>query len=791
MLFHYSKILLRTLWRNKTYTALNLLGLTVGMIAFLLIMLYVQYEISFDQHNAQKDRIYRVIKREVGNAYFGTDYFAVTPAPLAPTLQEEFPEVEAATRIFKKREVLLSSDRFSALEPAVYGLAPETFDIFTFTAKAGDLASFRSGNSAAVLSASYARKYFGDADPIGQTLRYKGDHAFTVVGVIEDMPANAHFRMDVMVDFTTLAKLENRSLGNWQSSSFFTYFLLDDRADPDKLAAKLPELIGKYISPNEEESSTQFHLQPLLDIHLHSTANFDIGPTSDSQNLYIYALIAFLILLIACINYINLSTARSFRRAREVGIRKTVGAHKSHLILQFLGESFALSLGALVIAYAAVSYLLPGFSRFVGSELSLAPWKDPWLLPALTAIFGAVGLLSGAYPALVLSSFNPVSALKGKLTGNRRSALRNVLVVTQFAVSAGLVISTLIITRQLKFIQEKDMGYQRDQIMVINLPDPALMDDLPVLKAELAKIPEVRMVSSASSMPNSINSNSGAQWPGKPNDVDIMLYGGYVDYDYTKLFELELVAGRHFSREYGDESKSVLLNESAARALGWEEPLGKNLISWSGDTATVVGILKDFHQHSLHLSIAPLQLFFKDEEYQLAVKVSGSQLEETIGAIESTYKQFSRDYPFDYRLFDEVFAAAYTNDQKTATMANWFTLLIILIACLGLYGLSAFTTEMRIKEVGIRKVLGASVSSLIILLSRQYLSLVLLSFVIAIPLAYWVMSEWLNNFVYHISIGATIFLWTFFAMIAITLLTVGYKTFMAAIRRPVDAISTE
>ncbi|MCB0634684.1 MAG: ABC transporter permease, partial [Lewinella sp.] len=751
MIFHYLKVLLRTLWRNKTYTFLNLLGLTGGLAAFLFIMLYVRYEFSFDQYNTNKDRIYRVIKREMGDFYMGTDEFVVTPAPMAPTLMEEYPEVETATSIYKRFGILFTTDNQSFVESQVYGIRPETFDIFSLEVIAGKKEDLLKNRNSVVLSESYAQKYFGDTDPIGQTIRYRDEQPFTVVGVIKDMPPNTHFRMDMMLDFISMMETENRSLTNWQNSSFYTYLLLREGADPTGLAAKFPDLVKKYVSDNNEASSTRFMLQDFLDIHLTSKANFDIGPTGDRQKLYIYSLIAVLILIIACINYVNLSTAKAFRRAREVGIRKTVGAFKGHLIAQFLGESYLLSLGAMFLACTLVYVLLPSFSEFVGRELSFDPIKNSWLLPILALIFAATGLLSGAYPAFVLSSFKPVLSLKGTpLGGNRKSGLRNVLVVTQFAVSAALIISTLIISRQLNFIQNKDMGYRKEQIIVVDLADPQLQDKLPILRDEVARIPEVEKVSIASSMPNNISSNSGVQFPGKPDDLDIMFYSGYADYDYIDLFDLELAEGRSFSRDYGDESKSAIINQSAAKTLGWEEPLGKHLINWNGDTATVVGVLKDFHQHSLHLSIAPLQLFFNEREYEMAIRLSGEHINETITAIEATFKQFSEHYPFDYRFFDEVFASAYINDQKTATLANWFTVLIIIIACLGLYGLSAFTTEMRIKEVGIRKVLGASVSSIVLLLTRNYLTLILLSFLIAVPVSYWVMSRWLNNFAYHI-----------------------------------------
>lgn len=795
MLFHYGKVLLRTLWRNKTYTSLNILGLTGGMIAFLLITLYVQHEFSFDQYHTRKDRIYRVVKKQPGNEYMGTDHFAVTPAPLAATLQEEYPEVEAATHFFVRQNNLIGVGEQTFLEDKVYGASQEIFDIFSIEIISGNKAELLTRKYSGVISRSLARKYFGDTSPVGQTVRYKDAHPFTIVGVMEDMPANGHFQIDMILDFAAMMDSEIPNMNSWRNSSFYTYCLLREGARPEYLEAKFPALVAKNFNENYSgiDEPTRLYLQPLTTIHLHSAVNFEINPTGGIRTLRILILIAVLILLIAGINYINLSTAKAFRRAREIGIRKTVGARRPQLILQFLGESFFLTFCSLLLAMTVVHHLLPGFSNFVDRTLTLSPFAQPWLIPFLLLTFLLVGLLSGTYPALVLSSYQPLAALKNNTpSGQKKSLLRNSLVVTQFSVSAALIISTLVITSQLNFIQNKDMGFSRDQILVLNIRDFDLSEKIPVLKSELLKIPEVKKVAAASSMPNFFDSTTGADWPGRPEDVDIRLYAGMADYDYLELFDIKLIEGRGFSREFGDESKSVLLNESAVKALGWEEdPLGRQMITFRGDTASVVGVIKDFHHNSLHLSIAPMQLFFSEGSRNIAVKVSGRDLPETIAAIETAQQQFSPNYPVEYEFFEERFEAAYKNETRVAQMARWFTVLIIIIACLGLYGLSAFTLEMRTKEVGIRKILGASVSSLLMLLSRNFLQLILLSFLIATPLAYWIMQRWLENFAYHVDIRFSIFLWTLFAMLSVTLLTVGYKTLRTATNKPVEALQQE
>ncbi len=793
MLINYIKVLFRNLKRNKTFSVLNLLGLSAGWVAFILIMLYVKYEQSYDQQHEKKDRIYRVVMQELENYYFGTNYFCVTQALLAPTLKEEFPTIANAARVWWRSNAIVAVDDQPFFEPKVFGIDAEAFSIFSFKVLAGNKEKFLNDKYTAVLTASTAAKYFGESNPIGQVIKYKNEHPFTVVGVIEDMPKNTHFQMDVIVDFETLTVVEDRPLDRWNNSSFYTYIALQEGASASAIEAQLPGFVKKYID-KEEKEETRLILQPLTDIYLKSKANFEIGPTNDSQKLRIYSIVAFLILLIAGINYINLSTAKGFKRAKEVGIRKTIGASRRNLVFQFLGESFALTGLSLFLALAFINAILPSFSAFVGVELSLNTLEQQWLIPFIAISCLSLAFFSGIYPAFVLSSFRPVEVLKSTLlVGNKKSILRNALVVTQFSISAILIISAIIISRQLHFIQEKDLGFSRDQILVVKIRDQKLLDEnMGVFKAELAKLPTVKNVASGSSLPNDFTSSSDADWPGKADEVNIPLYTAYADHEYLNLFDMEVVEGRKFSKELGDDEQRMLLNETAVKVLGWDNPIGRKMITWRGDTASVVGIVKDFHQHSLHLAISPLQLFLGDYYAEdVAIKIASEDLATTISSIKEVHDEFASAYPFEYAFFDEVFAQAYEKDLKTSQMANWFTALIILIACLGLYGLSLFITELRVKEVGIRKVLGASVSSLLLLLSKEFLQLIFLAFVIAIPISVYVMNQWLENFAYHISIGFTHFIWTLSAMLVITILTVGYRTLRAATNNPVEALAQE
>jgi len=532
-------------------------------------------------------------------------------------------------------------------------------------------------------------------------------------------------------------------------------------------------------------------LQELDRIHLHSDIHFDIAPTTDVKRLYIFSTIALLILLIACINYMNLATARAAMRAKEVGIRKVAGAHRYNLIVQFLGESMLFTFISLLLSLLIIALVLPFFEAFIELDLSINLYTNPKLFTLLLAICGFVGIVSGSYPAFALSAFKPITVLKGSFTKSvRGSKLRNVLVITQFAISGCLIMATLIVTQQLTFIHDKDMGYHRENIVTMKLNDWSLMEKIPVFKEELNRVPGVIQVTSSSNYPNNITSSNEINWPGKPEEINWAIYTGRVDYNFIDLYDIEIIEGRNFSREFGDENGAVLLNETAAKSLEWDNPIGRELSNWR-DTCTIVGIMKDFHQHSLHQKIMPLQLFFNDNQWYVSMKISGENIEETLEGIKKTKESFSDKYPFNYTFFDDEFDNAYKTEQKTEKMARWFTFITIIIACLGLYGLAAFTAEQRIKEVGIRKVLGAPIFHLVYLLSRDFTWLVLISFLISTPISYFSMKGWLNDFAYHINIGVVTFLVTLIVMLLVAWVTVSYRTFRVANSNPVNSLRDE
>jgi putative ABC transport system permease protein len=795
MIRHYFKIILRTALNSKIYTLINVAGLSSGMVVFILIMLYVRYEYSVDSYHENKHRIYRIAKQEIGNMYLGDDRFAVTMAPLGPAVKAEFPEVERSARIVIRWNVLIHTGDNTHLEPTVYGIDPDAFSMFTFEYLYGNPDNFLKDKYSAVITESIARRYFEGKEPLGQTIQFEDKGELKVVGVIKDMPVNSHFRMQVMLPYETLLELTNsiQYLDNWESSSFYTYIMLTKGSDPDQLEAKFPAMWEKYTASidNLDPSTTRFFLQPFSKIHLHSDIHFDLGATVDIKQLYIFQTIAILILLIACINYMNLASARAALRAKEVGVRKVTGASRHDLIVQFFGESILIAFSSLVISLLIVALIFPYFEQFTELDLSVNLVQNPGLLFFMILLCLVVGFVSGSYPAFMLSSFRPIMVLKGnyiKTAGGAR--LRSGLVIAQFAISGCLIISSLIITRQLQFIQNKDMGYQREHIITFRVIDQELIKKTPVLKEALNKIPGVMKVATSTSLPNYISSNTGARWPGKPDDVEWSIYMGRVDNDFINLYDIQIVDGRNFSTELDLPGKAVLINESAARALGWDNPIGRELINWK-DTARIVGVMKDFHQHSLHQSIMPLQLFYSEKEWYISVRISGNNVQQTLAEIQKTKESFSDIYPFDYTFFDDEFNKAYKKEERTGKAAEWFTVITIIIACLGLYGLATFTAEQRIKEVGIRKVLGAPLSQLVYMLSRDFTYPVIISFLLAVPVAYYFMDRWLSDFAYHIRINFQIFMITFAGMVILAWLTVGYRTFKVANSNPVDSLKEE
>lgn len=793
MLLTNLKTSLRSLIKSKSYVLLNLLGLTSGLVVFILIMLYTTYEFSFDTYHSKADRIYRVYKEDIGNYYKGSNKYAVVPTPLAPAMKAEFPEVESFFHIESFGNTVIGVNEEVYLEPSIHAVDPEVFDILDLEIISGNKNEILKGLESAAISETLALKFFGRTDVTGEILKYRNESPFQVTGVFKDMPKNSHFVLDILLNFEGMMKILDRGMNNWNNSSFYSFMLLAEGVDAMELQAKLPQLRAKYADDpiDEDGQESIYYLQNLKDVHFTKDVNFDIAPNADAQSLYIYTGIAFLILIIAGINYVNLATARAVNRTKEIGIRKVIGAQKGSLIMQFMVESGLLVMSALLLSVLLLIALLPEFSAFIDKEISIDfASAEFWLL--ILGLGSIMTICSGIYPALMLAGFKPIASLKGNTSGSKSSSgLRNVLVVFQFTISCALILGATVLTKQLNFIQNMDTGYTRDQIVVLGIRDRGLRSQLDVFKNELRSIPGVKSVSSSNSLPNNISSNTTANWVGRAEGEEVVLYTNTADYEFAELYELEFAAGRNFDPTIPSDEKAVLINESAVKALGWEEPLGKQMVRWFGDTGRVVGVLKDFHAHSVHLEIEPIQIFQRSGQFNVSIKIEGENLEKTLKSIETAYQSFEPLYPFDYNFFDDIFDRAYRSEMKTAELANWFTVLAIVIACLGLYGLAAHKVQHRIKEVGVRKVLGASVLRILILLSRDFALLLIVAFAIAAPVAYYVMDNWLNGFAYHTDISLITFIVALIMMILVAGLTVGYRTYRAAVRNPVESLREE
>ena len=769
------------------------------MAVFILIMLYVNFEYSVDQYHKNKDELYRVVRQERGSFYLGSDHYALTMAPLGPALMEEIPEIEYAARILLIRNSVINLNNESFYQPETHGIDPEIFKMFSFEYLHRDPALYLNEKYSAVVSQSWAKRNYPHENPIGQSFDIKADdktiNTFTIVGVIKDMPSNSHFTMEVMIPFTTIVEITQSSdeLQNWWNNNYYTYFQAEQRVDRDILESKITDLLNDHVSNNDSNGDplTLLYLQEFTKIHLNSDVHFDIGKTGNTSRLSILCTIAILLLLVACVNYMNLNTARAFTRAGEVGIRKVSGASRQDLIFQFLGESMFIAFLSLPVSLLIVGLVLPHFNDFFGLELSLKYLSNTRFVLLLSGVWIIVGLVSGIYPAFVLSGFKLSAVLKGKhfrsLSGDN---LRYILVVFQFAITGFLIVSTFIMTKQLNYIQKKDLGYDREHVLILEFRDKELLDKIQVLKDELLKISGVLNVASSSILPNGNRGSNNVRWPGKSEDINWQICTGRADSDFIDLYNIEIVKGSGFSRDLGEDNGAILINESAARLLNWDDPIGRELSDWR-DTCRIVGVMKNFHFHTLNKEIMPLQLFFHRNNNHISIKVSGHDLKNTLADIKEAKNKFSDKYPFSYTFFDDKFNMAYKKEQQTSILTKWITLITIVIANLGLYGLAAFTTEQRSREIGIRKIFGANMINAFGILLKGLIIPVIVSFVLSAPIAYITLNKWLNNFAYHIEINLFVFVIAITSMILIAWVTVSYRTCKIVRQSPLLSIKEE
>lgn len=796
MLRNYLKIAFRNLRRSPGYTVLNILGLALGMACCLLIALWVQDEIAFDRFHTKSDRIYRFNK--VHTLPTGAqEIHALSSGPMAPTLEADFPEIEEAVRIFPWwGKILLGHEGERIPVPDVTFADANLFDVFDFHLLQGDPSTALEAPLSIILTESLARTLFEDADPLGQYILGQGDLSYRVTGIVEDAPPHSHLRYQAFVSWSSVVPgnnaLELDWLDRWLPQTLFTYVLLQPDADPAALEAKFPAFMQQHFS--ERSDQYQFYLQPLTSIYLGSSDVLYQRSMVQGNQSYVYVLsvVALLILLIACVNFVNLSTARAGRRAVEVGVRKTVGARRRQLIIQFLGEAFLLVFIGLGLALVFTETALPYINHLADKQLMRFAWAEPSVLAVLAGLGMAIGLGAGCYPSLVLSGFRPAQVLKGQSAVGGH-VFRQILVTAQFAASIALLTGTYIVYQQMQFVQSANPGYDRDKIIVLPIGPTDIGNQFDAFKKEVLLHPNVTHAAGSNSVPGEDFSTFSIQPEGRADDEDLTAAALHLhDEDLLDAYGMELNTGRFFEVGRPADSSAIVINESMMRSLGWREAVGKRFdVPGDVDNGTIIGVVKDFQTASMHQEIAPLFMILKPRPGNLSVRITGTDLPATLNHLRATWEQFETRYPFEYRFLDDAFALLYQTDLRLLQTLGIFATLAILVACLGLFGLSAYTAEQRTKEIGVRKVLGASVPALVGLLSKDFARLVCIGFVVAAPLAYVAATRWLDAFAYRIGISWWIFLLVGLIALCIALITVCYHAVHAALADPVKSLRYE
>ena len=807
MIKNYIKTAFRSLTKNKGFTAINVLGLALGLATCLLIVFYVFDELSYDRYNVNADRIYRV-NEDIKFSGNTTD-LAQTPAPLAAAMKADFPNVEQVTRLIDRGGFQVKKGNQNIQENAMFYADPSIFDVFTLPVMSGSATTALKEPHSLVITETIAKKYFNTTNAVGQVLTFNDSVQYKVTAVIQDVPKQSHFKFDFLISMSTLADSRNDA---WISSNYNTYLLLRPGADYHSLEAKLPQFFKQHAGPQLESmlhltfaqfeqagNYLKFSLTPLKSIHLQSNRVGELGMNGDIQYVYMLSAIALFILLIACVNFMNLSTARSANRAREVGVRKVLGSPRKYLIFQFLAESIMVPLAGAIIAVFTAWLLLPLFNQMSGKELTITPQIIIWLIPVLLIIILFIGVLAGSYPAFFLSGFQPIEVLKGKLSaGFKGGRLRSFLVVFQFAISIFLIIGTLVIYNQLKYIQNKDLGYNRENVVSLwNIY--TLGDKVDAFKQEIKQLPGVQSVTVTGALPTTGYGNSSVIFKtavaDQKNSMLSEIWG--VDEDYLPTLGIKIKSGRNFSAQMPTDSSAMIINEVAAKMLNLKNPINQIVYMPQDDKAQVlkpyriIGVIKDFNFKSLRQNVTPLVLYEGVNHGGLSIRVNSANIIPLMGLIKTKWTSFSPNQQFTYSFMDKDFDAMYRSEQHMGTIAVAFTSLAIIIACLGLFGLAAYAAEQRTKEIGIRKVLGASMTAIVSMLSKDFIKLVLIAIILATPAAWWVMNHWLQDFAYRINIQWWIVALAGATAIVIAFITVSFQSIKAALTNPVKSLRSE
>lgn len=789
MLKNYLKIAFRNLVRHKAYSILNISGLAIGMMASILIFLWVQNELSYDRFNTNANELYRL------TASAGDFKAAVSPAGLAEGLQTELPGIKATVRLSKPATTLFETGNRKFEEKKGFYVDSNFLQVFSYKLVKGDAATALQRPDGVLITEAMAKKYFGDDDALGKVLKKDNTSNCVVTGVLENVPSNSHLRFDYILPIASIQNVDY-DLKNkvWGSFNYYTYLLLNKNfTATNKNLENLAQRI-KQVHHDHTQGTMQinFQLQPLTAIHLHSNLQIDLAGHGNIQYVNTFFIVAIVILIVACINFMNLATARSARRAKEVGLRKVVGAGRYQLVLQFLGESLIISFFSLLVAIGLVFAVLPTFNSIAGKQLSINV-LDAKLWAGMLLIAVLTGVIAGSYPALFLSAFKPAGVLKGKLKlGGGNKLFRNALVVTQFAAAIILLVGTAVVYKQLNFIKDKNLGFEKSNLVYIPMTGD-IWGKQPALKAALQQSPLTSDYSIISDLPNNLVTGSlDVSWEGRDPKSNLVIPSINVDENFTSVFKVKVLAGRSFSKDFNGDSSNYVVNEKMLQVMGLtvQNAIGKSL-TFGDRKGSIIGVVKDFNFKPLQYAIDPLVLRLNDGGGIVVVRTPAFKTAESIRNLERIYAKLNPAYPLSYNFIDQDLANNYKGEQQMGSIFNLFAILAIFISGLGLYGLSAFMAEQRTKEIGVRKVLGASVANIVYLLSTGFTSLILVAIIIATPLAWLMVNKWLSGFAYHADVNWTIFALATVATLVVAWLTVSYESIKAAMTNPVKSLKTE
>lgn len=799
LLPNYLKVAMRNMKRDPVNSFINIFGLTVGLASAIIIFLFVRHEMNYDRFHEKTDRIFRLTYEFDRGT--GPRHYATSSPPMGPALERDFPEVEQTGRFRYAGQNLIRYGDQVFLEDGIFFVDDSIFEVFTFPLANGDEKSALKEPGTVVISHEMSQKYFGDENPMGRQIKIdyrENPLELTVTGVLEPIPANSHFSINFLMPFETFPVSPDSpvTLEDWGWISFYTYVLLNEGANTEAVQAKLPEFIQTYREPNIASRSKLF-LQPLTEVHFNSGLIEYPGQKATGNKPMLYGLSAagIFLLLIACFNFMNLSTARSIRRAKEAGMRKVCGAFKTHLAAQFLGESLVISFLSLGIALIGLDFLVGLLNSALSLDIILS-WADYWnIIPLFVGIALFTGLIGGSYPAFIISTFRPAEALKGEIKRGGKIIIRKVLVITQFALATILIIGAFFVLKQMKFIQNKELGFDEEQVLVINLLNGEARQKYRILRDRLLQRTDVLAVSSAGG--NEMFDNSQGSVPIYPEGITdeeggypMNIYG--VNYDFFKTMDIHVVQGRSLSPDVAsDSAHGIMVNQAAVKAFGWDDPVGKYLRVFELREGNVIGVVEDFHYASLHEKIQPLVITLNANPSNLFVRIQTEDITETVAALEDQFTQVVESAPFSYTFLDNHLDLLYRREQEFSRLVSCFTIITFLIACMGLYGLVSFVISRRTKEIGIRKILGSSATGIVGLLSKEFLGNILIANMIAWPVAYWITRKWLQNFEYRIDIGIGIFLLSTLLILILACLTMGRQSIKAALMNPVKSLRSE